>query len=75
MLVGDVVLHSSAFVDGKLDSLVDWATKGCVVLGSIFVVGVILWVIDVVFWTVAAETLGGDLELLGSISAGLYISI
>lgn len=73
MLVGDVVLHSGVLIDGELDSLVNWAAESSVILSGILVVGVILWVVDVVLWTVAAKTLGGDLELLGSVSAGSCI--
>ena len=70
-LVCDVVLQSGVLINGKLNGLINWLTELSMVLSGIDVVGVILWVVDVIFRSVASETLSGDLELLGSISAVL----
>lgn len=69
-LVGDVVLQASLLVDAELNTLIDGATKSLVVLASVNIIGVVLGVVDVVLWTVAAETVSSHLELLGAIAEG-----
>lgn len=67
-LVSDIVLHSSLRVDPELNTLIDGSTQSSVILAGIFVVGIVLGVVYVVFWTVAAEAIGRDLEFLRTIS-------
>jgi len=66
-----VILRSSTLIDPQvLVSLINRAAEAVVVLSSIEVVGVVLWVVNVIFWSVAAKTLGGDFELFGAVSKG-----
>lgn len=48
VLIGDVVLHACLFIDGQLDALVDGASQATVILTCVFVVGIVLWVVNVV---------------------------
>ena len=70
ILVRDVVLHARLLVDAKLNVLVDRGPKLPVVAAGILVVGVVLGVVDVLLGAVAAEALGGELELAGSETKG-----
>ncbi|EPE06016.1 hypothetical protein F503_02845 [Ophiostoma piceae UAMH 11346] len=69
-LVCNVVLHAGLGVDAELDALVDGATQAGIVAAGIDVVGVVLGVVDVVLGAVAAQTVGGDLELFGAVAKG-----
>ena len=69
-LVRDVVLHARLGVDGQLNSFVHGATETRVVFARVQVVSVVLGVVDVVLGSVAAQALGGHLELPGSIAKG-----
>lgn len=70
ILVGDVILHAALRIDSQLDSLVNRATKAAVVLTSVLVIGIVLGVVNVVLGAVAAQTIGGDLELAATIAEG-----
>ena len=70
LLARNIVLHATSLIDCQFDTLVDGATKAAVVLGSIKVIGVVFWVVDVVFGAVAAKAFGGDFELAGAVAEG-----
>lgn len=65
-LVGDVVDHARRRVEGQLALLVDGAPQAVPVVLGVVVAAVALGVVDVLFRTVAAEALLGDLEFLGA---------
>lgn len=67
-LVGNVVLHSSLPVDRELDALIYGTAQSSVVLAGILVISIVLGIVDMIFRSVAAEALGGDLELLRTIA-------
>lgn len=69
-LGGNVALHSAALVNGELGLLVDGASEAVVVLGGVDIVGIVLGVVDVVLGAVAADAVGGDLELAGAVAKG-----
>lgn len=69
-LIGDVVLHARLRINAQFTTLVDGGSQASIILASIFVLGIILWVVDVVFRAVATEALGSDLELAGAIAKG-----
>ncbi len=67
---GDVFLHAISLVDGEFGILVDGASEAVVVLTGVDIVGIILGVVNVVFGTVAAESIGGDFKLGGAVAKG-----
>lgn len=67
-LIGNVILHASFRVDGKLGSFIDRATKTTVILAGIDVVCVVFGVVDVVFGAVAAKAVGCDFEFAGTVT-------
>ena len=69
-LVSDVVLHTSVWVDGELDSLVYRATKSSVIVTSVHIVGIIFGVINMFFGAIATEAVGSNFKLLGSEAEG-----
>ena len=68
LLARNIVFHATALIDCQFDALIDGATEAAVVLGSIKVIGVVLWVVDVVFGAVAAKAFSGDFELAGAVA-------
>lgn len=67
-LIGNVILHASVRVDGKLGSFIDWTTKATVILAGIDIVCVVFGVVNVVFGTVTAKTVGRDFEFAGTVT-------
>ncbi len=66
----NIFLHAIALVDGEFGILVDRASEALVVLPGVDVVGVVLGVVNVVFGTVAADSIGGDFEFAGAVAKG-----
>jgi len=55
---GDVVLQAGSLVDAQFSLFVNWSTQSAVVLASVFVVGVVLGVINVLLKVELAKTHG-----------------
>lgn len=67
--IGDVILHTRARIDQEF-LLLDRPSEARIVLPCVFVVGIILWVVNVLLGAVDSQSLLGDLELSGSITKG-----
>lgn len=68
-IIGDVVLHASTRINQEL-LLLDRPSETRVVLPCVLVVGIVLWVVDVLLGTVHAQSLLGDLKFSGGIAKG-----
>jgi hypothetical protein len=64
LLIGNIVLQTGSRINGKLNPLIDRPTQSAVVLGSIEIVCIVFRIVDVIFWTIAAKTFGGNFEFL-----------
>lgn len=49
VLIGNIVFHSGLLVDGQFNTLVNGGSQASVVLASIFIVGVVFGVVNVVY--------------------------
>jgi hypothetical protein len=68
-VICDVVLHACARVDQELLFL-DGPSETRIVLPCVLVVGIVLWVVNVLLGAVDTESLLGDLEFSGGITEG-----
>ena len=66
-LIGDVILHSGIVVNLKLNGLYQ-TSKTRIILSSIFVVGIVLWIINVLLWPVYTKSLLCDFKFFCSIA-------
>ena len=62
--------HTGASINGQLTLFVNGSTQTAVVATSIIALGVAQWVINMFGGLVAAQTLGGDFKLVGTIAMG-----
>lgn len=68
-VIGNIVLHACARIDQELLFL-DRPSETRIVLPGVLVVGIVLWVVNVLLGAVDAESLLGDLEFSGGITEG-----
>jgi hypothetical protein len=68
--IRNVVLHASLGINRQLSFFIDGPSETLVIVTSIDVVGVVLGVVDVILRAVAAKSLGGNLELAGTVAKG-----
>lgn len=66
-LVGNVILHTRLGIDSEFLWL-DRTAKALIELSSILIVGIVLWVVNVLLGTVDAETLISNFKFTGSIA-------
>jgi hypothetical protein len=66
-LIGDVILHSGIAVNLKLNGLYQ-TSKTRIILSSIFVVGIVLRIINVLLWPVYTKSLLRDFKFSCSIA-------
>lgn len=67
--IGDVILHARIRIDQEL-LLLDRSSETRVVLSCVLIVGIVLWVINVLLRAVDSQSLLGDLEFSGGITKG-----